>query len=393
MKPIRHILLLISILYMFSCDKEDISSGQKTTFIKYFTDFPEFKAADVVVTDNGYAVLGTATTIDNSKYICLIKTDEYGNTTDSIRTYGVNARNTAWCLKALDDGGYAILGSYINDTTEHKAVYFIRTNSAGDTLWTKKIRRNGDLEAVYFDVSDNGSFFMTGYYDTDSLNLKKQIWCMGIDESGNTIGNQRLYGFPSGDDMGTHLQILPDERLVITGYVTHSQGKMPFIIKTKENTVFADAWELSGNANESGNCIRALDGDNFLLLTTYSTSGQEQVTLKRVHMSSSLHEINWQKSFDNGTRESGRDLILNGQTFYILSTSALNTSNSSIAITTTNPEGLQSNRVEFGSESQLLGSSFKQTADGGFIITGTNQHAEANNTAITLIKTDSHTGL
>jgi hypothetical protein len=380
---------------MFSCDKEDISTGQKATFIKYFTDFPEFKAADVVVTGTGYAVLGTATTIDNSKYICLIRTDEYGNTTDSIRTYGINNNNTAWCLKALDDGGYGILGSVINESTGHKAAYFIRTDSEGDTIWTRQFsKKSGDLEAFYFDVSrTTGSFYMTGYYYTDSADLKKQIWWVGINESGTTIGNQRSVGFQVSEDVGTHLQILPDDRLVITGYAANVLTSIPFIIKTRENTLFADGWELSGNTGETGNSIQALDDENFLLLTTRSTSGQEQITLKRIHMSQSNHQIEWEKSYDHGTRERGKGLILDGQSCYILSTSAMSSSNSSIAVTSTDAEGLESNHAEFGSGSQLQSSSFKKTSDGGFIITGTNQHAEANNTAITLIKTDSRAGL
>ena len=55
------IIILFAALCHFSCDKEDISPAQAENFIKFYTNFPEFFAADVVtINPSGYAVLGTA---------------------------------------------------------------------------------------------------------------------------------------------------------------------------------------------------------------------------------------------------------------------------------------------------------------------------------------------
>ncbi len=167
----RNLLIPVFLLFaVFSCDKEDISSVQSESFVKFYTNYPEFTAADVVtLTPSGYAILGTAKVSDLETRICLIRTDAYGNSIDSVRTYGLPSvnnqpiENRAWCLKAMADEGFAILGSSVSRTTGKKIVYFIRTNSVGDTLWTRTLTQPGDVVAKHFETDSEGSFYMTGY--------------------------------------------------------------------------------------------------------------------------------------------------------------------------------------------------------------------------------------
>jgi len=381
-------ILLFGLLFMFSCDKDEISDSQADNFVKFYTNYPEFTAADVAVTQDGYAVLGTAKTFDGGTWICLLRTDKFGNTADTARLYGTSAgdnpANIAYCLKPLNDGGFAILGSVGNPVNSNRSVYFIRTNIAGDTLWTRTISGTGNLEARYFNVSGNESFYLTGYYETASDG--KEIWWFGIDSEGNDIRNQRIFGF-SGNDEGTHLQILPDGRLIITGYITRSSITKVFIIKTDENTVFEALYELPSSVNESGNCVLPLNADEYLLLGTAGSSSGSQMTLKRIRMSDTQQLIMWSRNYESSAAEAGRCLLNDGQSIYILGTTTFGSSNTSITLTSTDQTGNQTGRSVFGQGSKLSASSFQRTADGGFIVAGTNVHPEANNTSIALIKT------
>jgi hypothetical protein len=391
MKPILTITILIGTLCLFSCDKEEISDSQKTSFIKYYTNFPVFKAADVAVTENGFAILGTVTTSENKTQICLIRTDEFGNSVDTARLYGPNQKNTAYCLKSMNDGGFAILGSTLDPQSNKLSAYFIRTNNLGEITWTRTIRHTGNLEARYFETNSAESYFLTGY--CDSIGNGKQIWWLAIDNEGKDLRSQRKFGL-NLDDEGTHLQILPDGGLVIAGYITRTQNRRPIIIKTNENGVYEDAYELLTSDNETGNCIRILDESNFLLLGNRSVSGETEMTLRRVFMSSTQpHSITWEKTFSSSTNDESNSLIADNQSLYIAGTSALTGSNSRITITTTDLEGNETNHSEFGAGSHLTVASFKRTSDNGFIVAGTNENPEANNTSFTLIKTRAGTGL
>ena len=45
----KNLLIPAFLLFtVFSCDKEDITSVQSESFVKYYTNYPEFTAADVM---------------------------------------------------------------------------------------------------------------------------------------------------------------------------------------------------------------------------------------------------------------------------------------------------------------------------------------------------------
>lgn len=388
MKNILYLLIVFS-LVTFSCDVEKITENQAGEFIKFYTNYPEFLAADVAVTEDGYAVLGTAKISGEESWICFIRTDEYGNSVDTARLYGLNSgsiANTANCIKSLEDGGFGILGSVLNENTGYRSAYFVRTDGKGDTLFTRTISLNGDLEARYFDVSNDGSFYMTGYFNEPGKG--HQMWWFGIDNQGNDIRNQRTAGF-DGDDECTHLVILPDGGLLLSGFIGTSSGTKSYIIRTTENTVALKNMEIPSSVNEKGECVLPLNDNTCLLLATSGNTSTTQITLKRIDLAASHPEnyILWEKSYGSTSPEMSKSLIMDDQFIYILGTSMINSSNTLITLLKTDLSGNEVDRINFGSGSKLLPAAFKKTGDGGLIISGTNSNPEANNTSIALIKT------
>lgn len=391
MKHSLAISLFIGLFCLSACDKDEVSSVQKTSFVKYYTNFPVLSGADVTPTSEGYAILGTARTNNNKTLICLIRTDEFGNSLDSARTYALHENNTAYCLKTLDDGGFGILGSSLNPANGKRLAWFIRTNNVGDTLWTRQISGAGNLEAKYFEVNSQESFFMTGY--ADEAGKGREIWWFAIDNEGRDIRNQRTFGLFGSDDEGNHLQFLSNGSLVITGYVTRSGIRRPIIIKTDENTVYSNVFELESALDETGVCIRVLDAENFLILGNHTESTGSEISLRQIYMPPGIKPvIQWETFNSVADHDESSSLIVDDQELYILGSTG-NSSNSAITIITMDLEGNEINNSQFGEGSRLSGISFKRTTDNGFIIVGTNAHPEQNNTALVLIKTDSDAGL
>ncbi|HEX2394135.1 MAG TPA: hypothetical protein VHI78_02250 [Bacteroidales bacterium] len=380
-------IFLVSSLFIFSCDKEEVSENQKRDFIKFYTNYPEFSAADVVVTDNGYAILGTAKTLEGGTWISLLRTDNLGNSIDSARIYGISGddgpANIAYCLKALDDGGFGILGSVLNNQTGYRSAYFIRTDANGDTLFTRMISLNGDLVARYFDVSSQGSFYMTGYFDLPGKG--HQIWWFGIDDQGNGIRNQRIFGYDYADE-GNHLTILPDGRLLIAGFITLADTARAVLIKTDENTIYVNHYESKPVADETGNFVLPLSDIEYLLLSTSGDNSSSSLKLENIQWNNPKPAAAWTRVYNSNDIEFGRRLINDDQSIYILGTTSFSPSNSVISLIRTNLSGEEQSRMEFGSGSKLSAAAFERTNDGGFIITGTNINPEANNTSVALIK-------
>jgi len=92
--------------------------------------------------DNGYIIVGSTNSFGVGNYdIYLVKTDSLGDTIWT-KTYGSINDEYGSDIKTTTDGGYIISGSTYQSGNDD--IYLIKTNSDGDTLWTKTHGGIGD---------------------------------------------------------------------------------------------------------------------------------------------------------------------------------------------------------------------------------------------------------
>jgi hypothetical protein len=394
MKRILNSPLILLLLIASACfDETDITSVQAESFIKYFNPLPVFAAADAKPITQGYALLGTVKNALGISRICLIRTDEYGNTIDTARYYGDYDVARAYCLQVLSDGGFAILGSVKDPSTNKFVVYFIRTDEVGNPLWTKEIPSAGNVEARHFEVNDQETFIMTGYAEKSNVVSEKQVWIGALDKDGNQpFWSPKMYGADK-DDEGRHLQVLGDGSFVITGVTKNDPANAgfnrAFIMKANSTGGAPGIYYLPSDGEEEGNCIRVIDNEHFLISGTVrkaSSATGSDIMLKRVSLISFVLTTEWDKPVELDGNDEGRSLILVGSSIYILGTNSTTTENTAISFVITDIGGNNPRYSFFGLGSQLSGSSFERTTfDNGFIISGSNRHSE-NSISAALIK-------
>jgi hypothetical protein len=379
----------------------DISPVQAESFVKYYNTYAVFSGADAKQTGaSGYAALGTVESYTSGTQICLLRMDAFGNLLDSARYYGRSLNDQAYCLQVLTDG-YAILGSSQNPSTGKSEVYFVRTNLAGDVLWTRIIGAAENVEATHFEVSPAGSFYLTGYVITEKLGvLNKDLWLFGFDSEGNNIADWEAPRIIGGnkDDEGTHLQLMSDGKIAITGYTrSYPSGTLysqAFIIITNATGGLSIFAYTTNEWNEQANCIRVLGTNSYLLTGTSSalTTSSTDIMLKKVSLSGSNIQVAWEKSFGGSGNDYGTCAQIKNNAIYLLATKATAGINSSIAVITTNIDGANERYMYFGENSQMSASTLENTEDEGFIISGTNKHSD-NDISLALIKTRPDTSL
>jgi hypothetical protein len=118
--------------------------------------------------DGGYILTGYTTTWSAPNYDAfLMKTDSLGLVT-WMKTYSMLSYNYGYSVRQNSDGGYVIAG-YAS-----QFMFLIRTNSIGDTLWTKKywsgVSSNG--EARFAVQTSDGGFIIAGMLAGDASILK-----------------------------------------------------------------------------------------------------------------------------------------------------------------------------------------------------------------------------
>lgn len=378
---------------IFSCDKEDISSEQTEQFIKYYTNYPEFTAADVEINGNsGYAVLGTAYTEDSGSQMCFFRTDKYGNIISKPKLYGRGNNNKAYCLKVLDNGDFAILGTSLNPETELSEGLFIYTNNEGTPLWTKVLTYEGSpVEPRYFDVNDNGRFFVTGYMDVSPDRGGRQILIMSFDQNRNYFF--RYIGV-EGEEEGYHLQILDDGKMLITGRARFSNSVSPVYqsyVCTVNQSGLMEEWTdivyKQGNVvlESQGQSIQLIDQSNWIILSTVKTGISTTISLSKFN--EDVDAILWQEQYTGTVSEVAQSCTIDGNTIVILGTTGTTATNKAISLLNVNISGEFESRSSFGDGTALSAMDFVKTNGGGFIIVGSNVIAGGNNTSIALIKT------
>jgi hypothetical protein len=160
--------------------------------------------------------------------VYLIKTDAQGDTLWT-KTYGGSGWDEGFSAQQTADGGYVIGGSTSTFGAGGYDVYVIKTNAAGDTLWTRTYGGAGlDYGHSVQQTSDGGYIiagstrsFGAGHYD---------VYLVKTNDSGDTLWT-RTYGGTSADG-GYSVQQTADGGFVVAGYTLPAARTYVYVIKT-----------------------------------------------------------------------------------------------------------------------------------------------------------------
>src|ERR1051325_5387013 len=161
------------------------------------------------------------------------------------------------------DGGYFIAGM-TEKTPGDSDIYLVKTNGAGDTLWTKTYGGIGpDYPHTLLQLPD-GNYFVMGF--TKSFGAGQgDIWLIKVDPSGNYIWDKTYGG--AGDDEGHEIIPTNDGNYMIGGRINNQAALLK--IDPSGNTMWTKTY--GGPLYESGASVKqALDGGYILLATTFS---------------------------------------------------------------------------------------------------------------------------
>lgn len=158
--------------------------------------------------DGGFIIVGTISSNSNDVY--LIKTDFMGDTVWT-KTFGGSNTDYGNSVQQTTDGGYIIAGETWSNTAGSSDAYLIKTDSTGDTLWTKKYGgTDGEHAKEVRQTLDGGYVFCGG---------NGNIYVVKTDANGGVVW-QNSYGGISHDD-GFSIKQTPDNGYVIAGQIDH----------------------------------------------------------------------------------------------------------------------------------------------------------------------------
>lgn len=153
------------------------------------------------------------------------------------KVYGSQENDYAREVEQTADGGYIITGfTYAGSTTCD--LWLVRTDSMGDTLWTKTYGFDSVYEAGRsIDLTTDDGFIIVG--TTNPGGLQDDIWLVKTDSSGDTLWT-KTFGIPGvNQDFGHSVQQTTDGGYIITGFGSIGPGgniaPNIYLIKTDTN--------------------------------------------------------------------------------------------------------------------------------------------------------------
>ncbi|MFC2084694.1 T9SS type A sorting domain-containing protein [Bacteroidota bacterium] len=186
--------------------------------------------------DGGYIITGTTGGLESD--ILLIKTDSLGELS-WLKRYGSQGQDWGNSVQQTTDEGYFIVGSTDSRTTDFKDFYLIKTDSDGDTLWTKTYGGESIDFGYYGQQTLDGGYIITGA--TISFGAGgADAWLLKTDSMGDTLWT-RTYGGESADDASCVKQTI-DGGYVLAGAKRPTSGDNVNVWLIKTDSIGNTHW-------------------------------------------------------------------------------------------------------------------------------------------------------
>jgi len=265
----------------------------------------------------------------------LIKTDSLGDTTWT-RTFGGSKWESANSVQPTADGGYVIAGYTESYGAGNGDAWLIKTDSLGDTLWTRAYGGVGWEDCSSVRQTADGGYVFVG--TTESYGSGgPDAWLVKIDSAGDTLWTRTCGG--TSLDEGYDVLQASDGGYVIAAF-TASFGAGS-----------GDGW-----------LIRTDSLGDTLWTRTYGGSGAEH--------------------FYSATLTTGRGYVITG------STESYGAGGPDVWLVRINGSGDTLWTRAFGGTATDEGWSVRQTGDGGYVIAASTESFGAGESDVWLIRTD-----
>lgn len=338
--------------------------------------------------DGGFVVVGHTLSFGAGRSdVYLVKTDAAGDTLWT-RTYGDSLDDAGLSVRETQDSGYVIVGSTTPlGSTGWSDVYLIKTDSLGDTLWSKTFGGSGiDAGSSVQQTSDLG-YVIAGY--TYSMGAGgADFYLIKTDSSGNLLW-MRTYGGAYGDEAFA-VQQTNDNGYIIVGY-TGSFGTSHldfYLVKTDSlgDTLWTRTYGTSGD--DWGYSVDQTSDGGYIVAGAASGPGFYDLYLVKTDSSG---DTLWTRTYGTDGLEGAWSVEQTRDGGYIVAglTDAYGAGSYDVYLVKTDSTGDSLWTRSYGGPDYDEGFSVQQTSDDGYIIAGRTDSYGAGGSDVYLVRTDS----
>ena len=362
----RTVLLALAVVGAFwaLCLVSSLSSAQITFERAIEGSFDDYGFSVQQTEDGGYIITGETESFGAAWLdLCLIRTDSVGDTL-WVGTYGGAGWERGNSVLQVSDGSYIVTGWYDFGGGRGIDVWLIKTDSLGDTAWTKAYAGSNDELGNSVQQTDDGGYITVGVVGSEMYLLK-------TDSVGDSIWT-RVYG-GSGADEGKSVRQASDGGYVIAGWTDSFGAGAEDVYLVRTDSVGDTLWTRTygGSGSDRGYSVQQIsDGGCIIVGWTESFgAGTLDVWLIRTD---SLGDTLWTRTYGGTDSDYGLSVQQTQDRGYIIAgyTWSFGAGRYDVYLVKTDSLGDALWERTYGGSWSDCGYSVQQTSDGGYIIVG-----------------------
>lgn len=340
--------------------------------------------------DKGYIITGRTYSYGaGNSDVYLIKTDSLGDTLWT-RTYGGAGYDQGSSVIQTEDGGY-IIGGHTAQWPDYNDAYFIKTDSIGDIIWTERYSYFSSNHCFSISTTSDGGYIATGpTYNGEGY----YIYLIRLDSLGDSLWTKACGNGSCGYNGGRSVQQTYDDGFIITGQTNLSTAGGYDVYLVKTDSLGDTVWtkKFGGIDDDYGCSVQQTSDRGFIIggsTKSYGAGWHDIYLIK----TDSIGDTLWTKVYGDSLPEECYSAMQTTDGGYIIGgyTASYGIDNMPDAyiIKTDSMGNALWSRTYGGSEWDGC-YSISQTDDGGFIMVGyTSAYMGSGPMDIYLIKTDS----
>ncbi len=257
--------------------------------------------------EHDFVIAGYTTIYNPSMNIqfYLVKTDSNG---DSLWTkyYGEDYYEHAYSVKQTLDGGFILSGYTDTIPGLLGTLLLIKTNASGDSLWGKTYGFGYTRPGVAHSILEiNNGYIILGYTSEANYSGNNDVYLIRTDIVGDTLWTKTYGG--TNDDIGYSIQKTPDNGFIFTGatFSFGAGGYDVYLIKTDSNGTLLWSKTYGGLDNEYGNFVSNTSDGGYIITgstESFSTGGGYDVYLIKID---TYGNQQWYKTFGSINNDYG----------------------------------------------------------------------------------------
>jgi len=333
--------------------------------------------------DNGYIVVGRTSSHGAGYFdVYLIKTNCYGDTLWS-KTYGGILDDVGYSVKQTYDSGYILTGWTESYGAGCSDVYLIRTDKYGDTLWTRTYGGSNYDKGTSIQITADSGFIISGWSESFG-NGKEDFYLIRTDSNGDTLWS-RTYG-GRDNDWSMSVELTNNNEFIVVG-ATESFGSGDYdIFLIRLNNSGDTLWSRTygGRGRDWGMSLNKTNDTGYIITGGTSSYGDGEYNIYLIKINSYGDTI-WTSAFGGNDISAGYSVQQTNDNGYIIT----GCSSCDACLIKTDNAGDVIWKEIFGGSGNDIGSSVCQTRDGGYIFVGKIYSFGLGSHDVYLIKTDS----